>query len=318
MILVLDTETTGLPNDYNAPISDSQNWPRLVQLAIRLYTPEGLLKEALSFIIYPAGYTIPEEATAKHGISTAMAMNQGVSLLGVLTVLSQKLTNVSHIVAHNLQFDMSILGAEYFRADLLNPFPDLRPICTMRASTDYCAIPGPRGNKWPKLSELYFHLFGTELQGEHRADVDAEAAAQCFFELVARGVIVLDLEPAPLETADPFSPRELQGLLTQAYAELSTARAALYQATQSTFLAAAALAARKTELLTTGQLTGKNDAERSAQLATLAGKELELVQASESQERGARFKFEQALTAVEMARAFLRVAELAIGGRGAR
>ena len=28
MILIYDTETTGLPRDWNAPISDSDNWPR--------------------------------------------------------------------------------------------------------------------------------------------------------------------------------------------------------------------------------------------------------------------------------------------------
>ena len=33
MILVFDTETTGLPKIDNAPLSDFDNWPRMVQLA---------------------------------------------------------------------------------------------------------------------------------------------------------------------------------------------------------------------------------------------------------------------------------------------
>jgi DNA polymerase III epsilon subunit-like protein len=32
-IVFFDTETTGLPRDYNAPSSKLDNWPRLVQLA---------------------------------------------------------------------------------------------------------------------------------------------------------------------------------------------------------------------------------------------------------------------------------------------
>ena len=32
-LLFFDTETTGLPSDYNAPINNSHNWPRLVQIS---------------------------------------------------------------------------------------------------------------------------------------------------------------------------------------------------------------------------------------------------------------------------------------------
>ena len=37
MYLIFDTETTGLPKNYNAPITDTDNWPRLVQLAWQLH-----------------------------------------------------------------------------------------------------------------------------------------------------------------------------------------------------------------------------------------------------------------------------------------
>jgi DNA polymerase-3 subunit alpha len=37
MFLIYDTETTGLPKNYNAPLTDSDNWPRLVQLAWQLH-----------------------------------------------------------------------------------------------------------------------------------------------------------------------------------------------------------------------------------------------------------------------------------------
>ena len=33
MYLFFDTETTGLPRSWKAPITDSNNWPRLVQIA---------------------------------------------------------------------------------------------------------------------------------------------------------------------------------------------------------------------------------------------------------------------------------------------
>ena len=43
MYLVFDTETTGLPKKWNAPLSDSENWPRCVQLAWQLHDSKGIL-----------------------------------------------------------------------------------------------------------------------------------------------------------------------------------------------------------------------------------------------------------------------------------
>ena len=35
--VAFDTETTGLPKEYDAPYTDIDNWPRLVQLAWIVY-----------------------------------------------------------------------------------------------------------------------------------------------------------------------------------------------------------------------------------------------------------------------------------------
>ena len=43
MILIFDTETTGLPHNKTAPVSDVDNWPRLVQIAWQLHEPDGKL-----------------------------------------------------------------------------------------------------------------------------------------------------------------------------------------------------------------------------------------------------------------------------------
>ena len=36
MYLIFDTETTGLPRNFKAPITDTDNWPRVVQLGTML------------------------------------------------------------------------------------------------------------------------------------------------------------------------------------------------------------------------------------------------------------------------------------------
>ena len=59
MFLIFDTETTGLPRNYNAPISDLDNWPRMVQIAWQLHDDAGALLHHDSIIIKPEGIQFP-------------------------------------------------------------------------------------------------------------------------------------------------------------------------------------------------------------------------------------------------------------------
>ena len=57
--LFFDTETTGVPQDYKAPSSDTDNWPRMVQLAWILTDDEGSRLHSGNLIIRPDGFEIP-------------------------------------------------------------------------------------------------------------------------------------------------------------------------------------------------------------------------------------------------------------------
>ncbi len=50
LYLIFDTETTGLPKNYKAPVSDSENWPRAVQLSWQLHDHEGTLIDQKDFL----------------------------------------------------------------------------------------------------------------------------------------------------------------------------------------------------------------------------------------------------------------------------
>ena len=189
MFLIVDCETNGLPNNWKAPVTDLANWPRVVQLAWAFYDESHQPLASAARIVRPDGFTIPPSATRVHGISTERAMAEGYPITEVLTELSWASTNARVVVAHNAAFDGSIIAAEYLRLGLEPPFVPDSMICTMRQSTDYCRLPGPYGNKWPKLDELYEILFGTPFEGAHDAGVDAAVCACCFFELENRGVI---------------------------------------------------------------------------------------------------------------------------------
>ena len=84
MYLIFDTETTGLPKRWDAPVSDSDNWPRAIQIAWQLHDAMGNLIEQKDHLINPEGFNIPFEAESIHGISTELAAADGVSLDQVL------------------------------------------------------------------------------------------------------------------------------------------------------------------------------------------------------------------------------------------
>ena len=189
MYLFFDTETTGLPRNWKAPVSDLNNWPRLVQLAWLHYDKDGNKISGNNFIIKPDGFTIPSDASRIHGISNDRAMSEGVGLQGVLNDFQNLITQSSYLVAHNMSFDEKIVGAEFLRKNMTNGIATKNKICTMEKSTNYCKLDGPYGYKWPKLSELHYKLFGTGFEEAHNAAVDITATSKCFWQMKKLGVI---------------------------------------------------------------------------------------------------------------------------------
>lgn len=184
-----DTETTGLPRSWKAPVTDLANWPRLVQIAWESYDGDGNKVSEESFIIKPEGFAIPADSAKVHGISTERAEREGVPLSEVLEKFSGCVNEAEILVAHNMSFDEKIIGAEFLRARMANIIEKKKKICTMENSTKLCAIPGPYGLKWPKLAELHQKLFGTDFQEAHNAAVDIRATARCFWEMRRRGIV---------------------------------------------------------------------------------------------------------------------------------
>jgi DNA polymerase III epsilon subunit-like protein len=189
MYLFFDTETTGLPRNWKAPVTDLNNWPRLVQLAYLLYDEDGNQISGGDFIIKPDGFIIPPDVSRIHGITYERALIEGQPLNSVLQHFNLLIEQANWLVAHNISFDEKIVGCEFLRNGMKNNIPFKSRICTMERTTNFCAIPGPYGNKWPKLSELHYKLFKTNFEEAHNAAVDISATARCFWELRRLGKI---------------------------------------------------------------------------------------------------------------------------------
>ncbi|MCC6701870.1 MAG: PHP domain-containing protein, partial [Fluviicola sp.] len=203
MYLIFDTETTGLPRDWNAPYTNLDNWPRAVQIAWQLHDDMGNLVEAKDFLIHPDGYDIPYDAERIHGISTELAQAEGVALEDVIAEFNQALAKASFVVGQNIGFDLNIMGAEFIRANVETNMHDLPVLDTCTEVTaDLCKIPGGRGGRFklPTLTELHGFLFDVPFGEAHNATADVEATTRCFFELIRREVFT----PAELKVELPY------------------------------------------------------------------------------------------------------------------
>ena len=183
MYLIFDTETTGLPKRFNAPITDIDNWPRCIQIAWQLHDTDGTLMEHQDFIIKPDGFEIPFQSEKIHGISTALAHANGHSLEDVLEAFQVVLSKTSVLVGQNLKFDLNVMGCEFHRFSKQNNLQDLPVLDTCTEVTaSLCKLPGGRGGKFklPTLSELHKFLFDKPFNEAHNATADVEATARCF------------------------------------------------------------------------------------------------------------------------------------------
>ncbi len=216
MYLIFDTETTGLPKRFNAPVSDSDNWPRCIQIAWQLHDAMGKLIEHQDYLVQPEGFNIPFDAEKIHGISTELATAEGISLEEVAKKFQQALSKTKFIVGQNVGFDVNIMGAEFFRLGIENPLPHLPVLDTCTETTaQLCQIPGGRGGKFklPTLTELHEFLFSEPFAEAHNATADVEATTRCFLELVRRQIFTkeeLDVQPDYFENFSEENPKTIE------------------------------------------------------------------------------------------------------------
>ena len=201
MYLIFDTETTGLPRSWSAPITDTDNWPRCIKIAWQLHDDMGNLIEHQDYLVKPEGFNIPYDAERIHGISTELAIEQGILLSEALEKFNIALSKTKFIVGQNVGFDVNIMGCEFHR---MNIGSDMIKMPVLDTCTEITAnllkLPGGRGGKFklPTLTELHQYLFNQPFAEAHNATADVEATTRCFLELIKREIFTkeeLDVTP---------------------------------------------------------------------------------------------------------------------------
>ena len=178
MILYLDTETTGLrPGN-------------ICQLSYVMQDAFGVVAKNFFFTVDAVEYS----AYMVHGFSVPelFRLSGGKRFNAFVDEISYDLKNADAIVAHNVDFDLAFLRAEFNNVGV--SFNYKQAICSMKTAVPVCKLMRSRGvgYKYPKLTEFcdFLHItedeiveyekrwFGT-VSHSHDARFDTVALALC-------------------------------------------------------------------------------------------------------------------------------------------
>lgn len=197
--LFLDTETTGLlpTKQFDNHKDYLKEAPHIVQIALLFFDKNFKKISERNILISPKGYIIPQESTKIHGITNSYALEHGEDWNLVMDYLKAVFDTVNVIIGHNLDFDLEVLDAEFWRRgvtwgyvkdDGSDTFYKAEEIIdTMKLGAEICKIPSTiKGEKykWPTLDELYRTLFGTTYKGQHNALNDVKATYECYCQMI--------------------------------------------------------------------------------------------------------------------------------------
>ena len=190
-IIVLDTETTGLPREKKiGALESNRNWPDLVSICWHIYEDKEL-QRAEYHIIRPEGWRIGASSTNIHGIDHATALRDGEKLLEVLTLFKNDLANVYVIAAHNLHFDKNVLFHAYKWRLGIDPrgfWPADADFCSAEEAKDEMKLVFPESRtpgmyRFPRLDELYQDTFRRQAPANaHNAERDVQVLAAILWE----------------------------------------------------------------------------------------------------------------------------------------
>ena len=189
-VLVFDTETSGLPKERNPSIYDTDKWPHVMQVSYIIYNTEtGEIDEKYDAYIKLNTWVIVDPVSEGiHGITREIMDTKGVSIQEALVRVRDALGKVDICVGHNVSFDKRFIIVEGIRNSIRMNFP--ADYCTMKNGKEICKIDftfsnGEKGFKFPKLMELYEHLFPgiPAPQNLHNSFADTIITLKCYCKM---------------------------------------------------------------------------------------------------------------------------------------
>lgn len=210
-ITIFDTETTGLLSknlDFNNLTEDDlSECPYILQFSyINYYIEENKISMFKDdYVLLPNDIEIPEESIKIHGITQRTINKKGIDIQTVILDFMYVYKNkTDKLICHNVEFDIKMLLVElmrlfyktredrwslYYNLFLLSLTTNTKFYCTMKNSVSICNIYvenkyGHYYKKYPKLSELFYHLFKENPKNLHNSLIDCFCCLRCYMQLV--------------------------------------------------------------------------------------------------------------------------------------
>lgn len=180
--MFIDTETSGLPKDRSQPSTDVDNWPKVIQIAWKIgddHSPSD--DKVVNHLVYPT-FREPMNGEHVHGISRQDIRKKGKNIVDVLHLLNDALDQVDAVVAHNTEFDVLVLLAEFHRYGIPTSLSKKPMFDTMRVN-----------GQWLSLQKCYAKYVETNVDNIqwHDAEGDVKACEACFYALRKKQLIHL-------------------------------------------------------------------------------------------------------------------------------
>lgn len=179
MALILDTETTGFPQRlgydkyYDYKLIDKYNTSRIVQFSYMLCNECMEEIDLVDLVVKADNFTIPNANI--HGITDEISLTTGSVFVDVANIFYEDLKKVSHIIAHNINFDINVIKSELYRYELYDIIKELESkklICSMENTKKIVNISNSYGLKSPNLGELYKKVIGKDIENSHNSKYD--------------------------------------------------------------------------------------------------------------------------------------------------
>ena len=182
MALFIDTETNGLPDmkdmrwgkypDFYD--STKYNTARIVQLSFIVTDKQYNNLDLQDYIIKREGFDINNGEF--HSITNEISDRDGVDFNEAFLAFYESLKKTDHIIAHNIEFDISVIKSELHRRNLFHIIEEIdkkKLLCTMRHTKNIIKIINKFGKyKYPSLKELYRFCFNKEIENAHNSKYD--------------------------------------------------------------------------------------------------------------------------------------------------
>jgi len=183
IVLIFDTECTGLPIGKNPSIYEGEKFPYIVQLSWVLYddVQRAIIEDYDQIIKINEDIILTDEVIAIHGVTRDMIRERGVPIKEALRTFRDALKKSNIIVGHNLSFDKKLIIVEGFRNKVFFRFSK-QEYCTMKRSMKISKE--VKKNGFLKLAELHNYLFGFIPENLHNSKIDVETCLKCYLRMV--------------------------------------------------------------------------------------------------------------------------------------